>query len=205
MSDQLFAVETLADRLTEFSSPSDTITAFANKNIASDLDTNVRSRFGSMHGLARIQRALDISKKDGIAVETGLEAEHSPAALADLPIEPERQDEKVLLLALIRQMGQEGFECAYDRHRNLTQDTAKAAGALFDALLPIHQTPRITPDGEGGLLAVWDDEKSPTLLVVDNWRLHLVVGATTPQAVYYDDVPFDGERVPDIVIQSIPS
>ncbi|KUZ13778.1 hypothetical protein WI29_24540 [Burkholderia ubonensis] len=127
-----------------------------------------------------------------------------PGSLAT-PAVVECTKRKEALLALVQQFADQGFSYTPERDGRISHDTAAAARALFHILLPGYDAPKISPDGEGGLIAVWDQADQKTLLVIDNWRLHLVTNATTPGARYFDDLPFDGERVPDPVAELLPS
>ncbi|RQR29098.1 hypothetical protein DIE23_22930 [Burkholderia sp. Bp9143] len=151
-----------------------------------------------------VQRARDVGARDGVVVASGLLTDDSlpVGKVTDASIERARERER--LISLIGQMNQDGYSCMRDRPSKISDESAAAARALFEMLLPTHEVPKVAPDGEGGLIVVWDDPGSSTVLVIDNWKLHLVVNATTPEARYFDDVPFDGEHLPDVIVESIP-
>ncbi|MEX3954165.1 hypothetical protein AB4Y40_41665 [Paraburkholderia sp. EG287B] len=195
MIDRWFAIET---------SP-DSITAFANSDSAQDLEAAPKQRYMSIVKANAVQRARDVGAKDGVVVASGLLGDESlrVGAVSDVSIERSRERDR--LISLIGQMNSDGYSCTCDRSSKISNESAAAARALFEILLPSHEVPKVAPDGEGGLIAVWDDPGNSTVLVVDNWTLHLVVNATTPEARYFDDVHFDGERLPDALIGSIPS
>lgn len=54
-------------------------------------------------------------------------------------------------------------------------------------------------------MVVWDDEENPIILIVDGWKLHLIVSATTPRAQHFENLAFDGEQVPQQVLEAIPT
>ncbi len=93
----------------------------------------------------------------------------------------------------------------------ITPETKLAARALFQGLPPSVRAPRIAPDGEGALLAVWDategdaDASGGVLLTVEGWCLHLVVGAGTDSARHVDAVPFTEGSIPDLVRAHLPA
>lgn len=63
---------------------------------------------------------------------------------------------------------------------------------------------KLSPDGEGGLMMVWDDGGRTLLVTVDNALLHAVIGAATPAAEYIDDIPFWLEReIPQRILDAI--
>jgi len=116
-----------------------------------------------------------------------------------------RNKTKARLIELIRQFAAEGFSRADGVDGKITPETAEAANILFNTLLPAAKIPKVAPDGEGGLMVVWEHEVDPVVLVVDNWKVHLITAATTPRAQYFEDLPFDGEQVPRQVIEAVPT
>jgi hypothetical protein len=74
------------------------------------------------------------------------------------------------------------------------------------ALPAVKAFPRIAPDGEGGLLMVWESAGQPFLLTISDLHLHGVKAPHTPDAEYIDDVPFDPAQViPDEILGAIPA
>lgn len=136
----------------------------------------------------------------------------APGPMADTAIVPgepateitlSRVRSRVLLLDLIQKYSKETDTDNPD-HNRITEATSQAAVAFFSALPPSTKLPKITPEGEGGLTVIWENGSAPVILVVDDWKLHLVKAATTPHAQYFDDLLFDGERVPNEVIEALP-
>jgi hypothetical protein len=195
MSDRWYAVENYPD----------TITAFSNTGYARDIESTSKKRYISVRAPDAVQRARDIGTRDGIAVTADLVADASSSVGTTTPVSLERARERNRLISLIGQLARDCYSCVRERPSAVSEDSANAARALFEILLPAHQVPKIAPDGEGGLLAIWESREHPIVLVIDNWRLHLVVDAATPKARYFDNLPFDGERIPDAIIESIPS
>lgn len=186
----------------------DTLAAFSDTAYTSDLAPQPAGRpcYFWRKGSSGSTNAADIEKRTGVAV--------SPVVIDDIAVLPgdaatpqivERAKNKERLLALIQQFADDGFSSAPDRDGRISHDTAKAAKALFDILLPNYELPKVSPDGEGGLIAVWEQGNHSTVLVIDGWQLHLVAEATTPRARYFDDMAFDGERVPDPVVKQLPT
>jgi hypothetical protein len=79
-------------------------------------------------------------------------------------------------------------------------DTAKAAVRLLAQIPSPWKLPRLAPNGDGGLIMIWEQEVSQAIVVVAEWNLHLVVNPGTEVAVYVDDEPFDGETIPKAFI-----
>lgn len=88
-----------------------------------------------------------------------------------------------------------------DQPDRISGDTARAATAFLRQLPLYVALPHISPDGEGSLAMLWEGA-DPLLVTIDNWRIHMVEGATTEHAKYLDDVPF-AEEVPQGVLRAI--
>ncbi len=115
-------------------------------------------------------------------------------------------EERKRLLDLIARFQRHGFSQVAGREGRVS---AKAAAAACDfiKLLPYDAVmPRIAPDGEGGLVAVWDRPNGALLVVIDDTHLHIVANAMTPNARYYDQLPFqpDSMRLPAEVLTVMP-
>jgi hypothetical protein len=195
MSDRWYAVENYPD----------TITAFSNVGYVRDIESTTKKRYVSVRAPDALQRALDIGTRDGVVVTPDLVADATASVGNATPLSLERARERNRLISLIGQLTRDGYSCVRERPSAVSEDSANAAKALFELLLPAHQVPKIAPDGEGGLIAVWETPEHPTVIVIDNWRLHLVINAATPNARYFDNVPFDGEHLPNEILESIPS
>ncbi len=114
--------------------------------------------------------------------------------------------ERKRLLDLIACFQRYGFSQVAGRGGRVSAKAA-AAACGFIKLLPYDAVmPRVAPDGEDGLVAVWDRPNGALLVVVDDTHLHIVANAMTPNARYYDQVPFqpDGMRLPAEVLTVLP-
>jgi hypothetical protein len=116
-----------------------------------------------------------------------------------------RDKDREVLLELVRRFSVEGLSWVSGSTVKISTTTSAAATAFLQALNTARVLPKISPDGEGGLLLVWERVENPVLVVVEGWRLHLVTAAATPRATYSDDLPFDGEQIPKVVLDAIPS
>ena len=85
----------------------------------------------------------------------------------------------------------------------ISDETSKAAISLFNALPSLTSMAKVRPEGEGGLTVLWSNDAERVILVIDDWKLHLVRRAATSHAEYFDDLPFDGEKVPAELIEAI--
>jgi hypothetical protein len=112
------------------------------------------------------------------------------------------KEDKQQLMSLINSLSVENTSWSNNQPEKITTDTFRAV-VSFLKLLPYNVAlPKISPDGEGSLVMLWEGT-SPTLLTIDGWQFHLVLGATTPTAEYKDNVPF-GEEIPEEILRSLP-
>jgi hypothetical protein len=73
------------------------------------------------------------------------------------------------------------------------------------ALLP-DQTPlpRVGPDHERGLLLAWENTSPELIATLREHSLHFVVNPGTPDALYFDDLPFTGDQLPAELLKYLP-
>lgn len=88
----------------------------------------------------------------------------------------------------------------------ITAITRQVSEAFLHALPAGKAFPKISPDGEGGLMMVWEHGGEQFLLTVDDLRLHGVKAAGTSRAEYMDDVPFElAQDIPQRILDCIPA
>lgn len=188
----------------EVDTPPSTISAFTVDGAIGSTVPQERGRYLRVVYNRRAVHAHDIAVREGVHVSADV---NGIAPVVDQFPSPEfakQSQEMSKLLVLIDQFASDGFSCVGERASKISKETAQSARSLFSSVLPAGRLPKIAPDGEGGLIALWDSTTHPVVLVIDNWRLHLVKNAATPEAEYFDDLPFDGESVPQVVSESIP-
>jgi hypothetical protein len=49
--------------------------------------------------------------------------------------------------------------------------------------------PKIAPDGDGGVMFVWNGLSKSTIMVIEGWVFHLVKNAGACDAEYFDNIP----------------
>lgn len=107
------------------------------------------------------------------------------------------------IIHLVNRFFLEGYPSQTGRFDKISVETRNSAIALFSSLPPGFVSPKLSPDEEG-LVIVWESAESATLAVLDGWTMHVVKSPGTDQAQYFDDLPYDRERIPPALLQAIP-
>ena len=116
------------------------------------------------------------------------------------------EEAREALIALVHRFAAYGLSWTGGESAKITAATQQAAEAFLRVLPAGKAFPKISPDGEGGLMMVWEGAGDPLLLTIDNLRLHAVVAAATPRANYINDLPFDWAQViPQPILDVIPA
>lgn len=116
------------------------------------------------------------------------------------------EQERQALLALIRRFAYHGLSWTAGQCATVTRATKATALAFLSSLPAGKAFPKVSPDGEGELIMIWENQDASVLLTIDNLHLHAVIAATTPQAEYLDDIPFDWlQRIPQKILDAIPA
>jgi hypothetical protein len=116
------------------------------------------------------------------------------------------EEKRQAMIALVRRFADFGLSWRAGEPAKITPTTQHVSEAFLRALPSGKALPQISPDGEGGLMMVWERSGGPFILTIDDLRLHGVMAAGTPQAEYMDDLPLDSAQViPDQVLDAIPA
>jgi hypothetical protein len=149
--------------------------------------------------LQRLKKRKLLLKDEIGKIESGLDEGVTQAV-----VRPEQIREE--LIALVYRFAADGLSWTAEEAAKITGPTRQTAEAFLRALPVDKASPKISPDGEGGLMMVWEDNDHPLLVTVDDMRLHVVVAAATPFAEYVDDIPFGrGQEIPERVLNAIPA
>lgn len=108
------------------------------------------------------------------------------------------------LIRLLHKFETEGFSWWVGRTSPIDADSIKAAIAFVRCLPNTVELPRVSPDGEGGILFVWATGPDKLVVVIDGWKLHAVEKATTANAKYHDDLVFAGDELPEALLRALP-
>ncbi len=103
---------------------------------------------------------------------------------------------------LLQHMSVRDSQWSDDQPEKITSETSQAAISILNQLPQEIELPQIGPDGEGNLVLVWGTGNSSVLLTIEDSQIHMVRGSTTPQAEYYDSLPFSG-NIPEKVLRAL--
>jgi hypothetical protein len=118
----------------------------------------------------------------------------------------DREEMRQGLIALLRRFAAFGLSWYGGELAKITPTTEQVAEAFLRALPAAKAFPKIAPDGEGGLLMVWEVSGRSFLLTINDLHLHGVIAPQTLDVEYIDDVPFDPAQVtPDKILNAIPA
>jgi len=197
MSDICFGISPVQSGVTSFS---DMFGNVASPAVGATRET-------TFHAWRRVRRpiAREIESREAVSVPDYTVIDISvlagQAATADVFI---AQRAKARLISLVQRFAVDGIALGGEEVK-IDRETADASIALIDLLPSSAPLPRIAPDGEGGLTAVWELPNEAVVIVVAEWRLNIVTSAASPNAEYFDDLPFDGEHLPQPLIEAIAS
>lgn len=118
----------------------------------------------------------------------------------------EQQAQRLALARVVKKIENFGMSARVENPMKITSDTSAASIKFIGELPKFAQLPKVAPDGEGRLMLSWEaDENNPLLLIIEDWKMHLVTGAGTENADCISDLRFDGETIPEAVVAAIPA
>lgn len=89
--------------------------------------------------------------------------------------------------------------------RYISKTSMHTAQCFIEALPQGKHLPKISPDGEGGVLFAWAVAgHGRTLITLSDWMAYAVADAGTPAARYLSDTPFEGV-IADELLAVIPA
>lgn len=119
--------------------------------------------------------------------------------LVGLPITPEvsaRAQNLRIVEGILSRFCAEGY---------ISRTSMHSAQGFIEALPTYKQLPKVSPDGEGGVTLAWAaTDSGRTLITLADWMAYGVAHAGTDQAVYLEDVSFEGAFIPDELLAVIP-
>jgi hypothetical protein len=148
---------------------------------------------------------VEIERREELTLQEPLPVDVAALPGRNLTMELlEREAEKRKLKSLIEHLFHQPLSWGLDEPTKLTWGTQLATLRLIDLLPDDIALPQVAPDGEGGIALHWEmPDHRHHLGGVDGWRLHFVLDAGQAHARYLDDVQFNGDAIPDVVLQSL--
>jgi len=67
-----------------------------------------------------------------------------------------------------------------------------------------HETPKVAPDGEGGIIFAWEVGKTVRILSVDSLCLHLVIINKGQSTSYLEDIDYEEGKIPELILDNLP-
>lgn len=82
--------------------------------------------------------------------------------------------------------------------------SAETAFAFIRELPVDRAFPKVAPDGEGGIVLVWNQPDNRVLITVDEAKLLLVRDPGGPGSYHFSPLRFDGETIPPMIVDQLP-
>jgi hypothetical protein len=82
--------------------------------------------------------------------------------------------------------------------------SAETAIAFIQQLPSDRAFPKLTADGEGGIIFVWRERSPRVLMTVDKGKLLLITNPGQPNSHHFRSLNFDGETIPALILENIP-
>lgn len=169
---------------------------FPNVPEADDLDEDLETTFRNQHYLDKIEISsvvVDEVYSHALSVEA-IESGAAAFAQAQNPVRGRERitlGERKHLLDLVQKLGSlQGLDIGIDH------ETTTAARAFFRMLPSWAPPPRIAPDAEGSLLVIWGGDDAYLMLVLESWKIHLVVFPGTDKAEYVENITMQPDEFP---------
>lgn len=123
---------------------------------------------------------------------------------ASSAINPAAEDDRLRLLVAIASLG--AYPVTWGEREPVGIDDLAIETALaFISRLPADRAfPKVAPDGEGGLMLIWDGEPPRALLSIDRTMLSLILNPGTPASDHLPSARFDGELIPAGILNVLP-
>jgi hypothetical protein len=82
--------------------------------------------------------------------------------------------------------------------------SAETAISFISQLPSDRAFPKVAPDGEGGIMLVWDSQQQKELITIDRTTLLLIENPGQLDSHHFRPLRFDGERIPPIILERLP-
>jgi hypothetical protein len=103
-------------------------------------------------------------------------------------------------IELLYKFSQETGSISYDSETRIDDASLYASRRFLSSLPVAFPLPRIAPDGDGGVMFVWNTNSKTTIMVIEGSVFHLVKNAGTDKAEYFDNIPL--QEIPPLELIS---
>jgi hypothetical protein len=126
------------------------------------------------------------------------------ASMAASQYDPTIERQRAALISAITFIAKNSINWSVRQAVPIERVSAETALA-FVQRLPIDRAfPKIAPDGEGGVVLVWETPSRRALITCDGVRLLLVRDPGGPSSFHFSPMRFDGEIIPSIILENLP-
>jgi hypothetical protein len=126
------------------------------------------------------------------------------ASSAASTYEPEVERLRTQLLAAIRHLLKNPITLS-DRDPTPIDSLSVETAFAFIRRLPADRAfPMIAPDGEGGIMMVWQNKGNEALVTIDRTTLFLVERPGEAASYHFAPLRFDGETILSIILEHLP-
>jgi hypothetical protein len=176
------------------------------ENFSLDLGSENSARHLSLLWRYKINSNHHAHDDFGIFETTVTKTKVDASDYADFDVSEERsktERHRRRLLSLITRMADDALSFGSESV-NVSRLAAATAIRFLEALPVNRKLPKVSPDGEGDLLFVWDDTRESCYITVEHDRLHLLLNPGKEKVSHVDNVQFIGQHIPLSVLPHIP-
>ena len=114
------------------------------------------------------------------------------------------ENRREALAQLIQYFAATGLTWSDQEARPIEQASMETALAVIGAIPHTRALPKVTPDGEGGVMLVWDSEGSKAMITVAGTTLFPVIDPGEATSEHMQELVFAGDALPIQLLGMIP-
>jgi hypothetical protein len=126
------------------------------------------------------------------------------ASSAAFSYDPSIERARSELLAAIRYLAKTPITWSEREPAPIDRLSAETALAFIRCMPADRAFPKLAPDGEGGIMFVWDSQERKAMITVDRAFLLLVIHPGESDSYHFRPLRFDGETIPPIIVEELP-
>lgn len=121
-----------------------------------------------------------------------------------MTLDPATERKRVKLIGVIKHLAANPISWTERDPITIDKVSAETAIDFIRQLPPDRAFPKVAPDGEGGIMFVWENSSLKELITVDRTTLLLIENPGQPSSYHFRPLRFDGERIPPIILEHLP-